>query len=285
MTWHLAGAAGLLLAWPHRHLIHTKTRQTMTADVAEEETATRIAGTVQAAGVRPGGVLLVHSSLRSLGKVPGGAATVIAGLRQALGPAGTLLMPALSYAAVTRERPRFDLTLTPSNVGIIPETFRRQPGVLRSLHPTHSVCGSGPVAAALLCEHGQDATPCGLHSPFHRLPEVNGQILMLGCGLAPNTSFHAIEEVVAPPYLFGNPLEYELIDGDGARTVKRYLPHDFAGYAQRYERLGELLAEPGLRKGSVLAATVYVIEAAAMWDVALAALRRDPLAFVERVAP
>ena len=257
----------------------------MTADVAEEETATRIAGTVQAAGVRPGGVLLVHSSLRSLGKVPGGAATVIAGLRQALGPAGTLLMPALSYAAVTRERPRFDLTLTPSNVGIIPETFRRQPGVLRSLHPTHSVCGSGPVAAALLCEHGQDATPCGPHSPFHRLPEVDGQILMLGCGLAPNTSFHGIEEMVVPPYLYGEAVEYELIDGDGVRTVKRYLSHGFDGYAQRYERIGALLAAPALRTGRVLAATVYVLDAAAMWTAALGALRRNPLAFVERIPP
>ncbi len=257
----------------------------MTVDLAAGETSARIAEAVRVAGVRPGGVLLVHASLRSLGKVPGGAATVIAGLRQALGPDGTLLMPALSYATVTRERPRFDLTLTPSNVGIIPETFRRQPGVQRSLHPTHSVCGIGPAAAALLGEHGQDSTPCGAHSPFHRLPQVNGQLLMLGCGLAPNTSFHAIEEMVVPPYLYGEAIEYELIDGGGERTVKRYLPHNFDGYAQRYDRLEELLSEPDLQKGKVLSATVYVIEATAMWEVALAALRRDPLAFVERAAP
>ena len=257
----------------------------MTAEVAAGEMAARLAGAIRAASVRPGGVLLVHASLRSLGEVPGGAATVIAGLRQALGPDGTLLMPALSYAAVTRERPRFDLVLTPSNVGVLAETFRRQPGVMRSLHPTHSVCGSGPAAAALLGKHGQDATPCGAHSPFRRLPQAGGQLLMLGCGLAPNTSFHAIEELVMPPYLLGAPIEYELIDGDGERTIKRYLPHDFAGYAQRYERLGELLSEPDLQKAKVLAATVYVVEAAAMWDVALAALRRDPLAFVERTAP
>lgn len=256
-----------------------------TSGPADEQVAAQIAGEVRAAGVVPGGVLLVHSSLRALGHVPGGATTVIAGLRQALGPDGTLLMPALSYATVTRERPRFDLVLTPSNVGAIAETFRRQPGVERSLHPTHSVCGLGPAVAALLGQHGQDTTPCGEHSPFRLLPQMDGQILMLGCGLAPNTSFHAIEEVVAPPYLYGEAIEYELFDGDGARTVKRYLPHDFAGYAQRYERLGDLLSEPGLRKGAVLAAAVHVIDAASMWEVALYALRRDPLAFVERVTP
>ncbi len=53
-----------------------------------------------ALGVRPGGVLLVHSSLRSLGPLPGGAESVIRALLAVLGPDGTLLMPALSYASV-----------------------------------------------------------------------------------------------------------------------------------------------------------------------------------------
>ena len=40
---------------------------------------------------------------------------------------------------------------------------------------------------------------------------------MLGCGLAPNTSMHAIEELVAPPYLFGEPLVYTMVLEDGTR--------------------------------------------------------------------
>ena len=48
-------------------------------------------------GVRLGGVLLVHASLRSLGPLDGGAETVVLSLLEALGPHGTLLMPALSY--------------------------------------------------------------------------------------------------------------------------------------------------------------------------------------------
>ena len=193
----------------------------MTADATVAATVALIASDLHAVGVGTGDVLLVHASLRALGYVPGGAATVIDGLLQALGPDGTLLMPALSYEVVTPDNPRFDLALTPSNVGVIAETFRKQPGVRRSLHPTHSVCGQGRAAAALLADHSKDHTPCGAHSPFHRLPELNGKILMLGCGLHPNTSFHAIEEHIEPPYLFGEPLEYELIDGAGQRTVKR----------------------------------------------------------------
>src|SRR5689334_9879285 len=46
-----------------------------------------------ALGVRPGMVLIVHSSLRSLGWVNGGPAAVILALEQVLTPEGTLVMP------------------------------------------------------------------------------------------------------------------------------------------------------------------------------------------------
>jgi aminoglycoside 3-N-acetyltransferase len=238
---------------------------------------------ILALGVRPGGVLLVHSSLKALGPSAGGPGAVIAGLRQALGPRGTLLMPALSYATVTAVQPFFDVRSTPSCVGIITETFRRVPGVRRSLHPTHSVCASGPLAEDLLGAHASDRTPCGPGSPFRRVPEVHGQILMLGCGLAPNTSVHAIEELVTPPYLFGAPLLYTLVPEDGTRTEGLYTTHGFAGWEQRYDRIGELLAAPGLRAGTVLRARCHLLEASSLWECALNALRRDPLAFVERV--
>ncbi len=241
----------------------------------------RLSHDLLALGVRPGGVLLVHSSLRALGPAAGGPREVIAGLREALGPGGTLLLPALSYAAVTPEQPLFDVRTTPSCVGIIPETFRRMPGVLRSLHPTHSVCAAGPLAAELLGAHLSDSTPCGPCSPFHLMPEVGGQILMLGCGLRPNTSMHAVEELVVPPYLFGPKLRYTLVRQDGTPLTRDYLAHGFLGWKQRYDRVRGLLSAPDLRTGTVLAAPCHLLEASALWGHALAALRRDPFAFVE----
>jgi aminoglycoside 3-N-acetyltransferase len=233
-----------------------------------------------ALGVRPGGVLMVHSSLRSLGQVAGGAETVIAGLLAAIGAEGTLLMPALTYERVIPTCPVFDVRHTPGNVGIIPETFRLRPGTLRSVHPTHSVCGVGPLAAALLEPHLHDGTPCGPHSPFHTLPQHNGQILMLGCGLEPNTSMHAIEELVVPPYLYAPPITYHLTLADGSARDKAYTPHNFRGWQQRYERVENILAAPALRRGPVLAAEACLIDAAALWEAALAALHSDALYFV-----
>lgn len=242
----------------------------------------QIANDLLSLGVRPGGALMVHSSLRSLGPVEAGAETVIQGLLAALGKAGTLLMPALTYERVTPNNPYFDVRLTASNVGIIPETFRLRAGTQRSIHPTHSVCAVGPLTAALLEPHLEDSTPCGPHSPFHCLPEYNGQILMLGCGLEPDTSMHAIEELVLPPYLYDPPIEYQLVLQDGSAIRKTYIPHNFHGWAQRYDRVEAILGSPGLRKGQVLQAEAWLIEAEALREVALAALKRDPCCFVEK---
>jgi len=232
-------------------------------------------------GVRPGGVMLVHSSFRALGPVPDGAETVVLGLLEALGPEGTLLMPSLSYATVDARNPLFDARSTPSCVGWLTEYFRTRPGSLRSLHPTHSVCGSGPLSRELLGEHHLDGTPCGENSPFRRLRDAGGQVLMLGCGLRPNTSMHGVEELVEPPYLFGGTVEYRLVAADGSETAMRCRRHAFVGYEQRYDRIADVLPEGALVVGSVLRASSHLLDCRSLWDAGEAALRRDPFAFVE----
>ncbi|MDZ4184357.1 MAG: AAC(3) family N-acetyltransferase [Desulfuromonadales bacterium] len=64
-------------------------------------------------------------------------------------------------------------------------------------------CCRGRRLHEMLDDHGLDGTPCGPHSPFRKLAETNGKIILLGCGLRPNTTMHALEEIADPPYLFG----------------------------------------------------------------------------------
>ena len=144
----------------------------MTEDTAA--VAEQVADDLAEIGVRRGSLLLVHSSLSALGWVTGGAATVIAGLSRALGPEGTLLLPALTYAYVNAGQPRFEQAGTPSCVGAISEYFRTLDGVRRSLAPTHSVCGLGPLADEILNRHHLDPTPCGENSPFRAVRDRGG---------------------------------------------------------------------------------------------------------------
>jgi aminoglycoside 3-N-acetyltransferase len=233
-------------------------------------------------GIRENGVLLVHASLRSLGKVEGGAETVIRALLKVLGERGTLLFPALSYETVNSANPRFDVRHTPSCIGALPEYFRLRAGTRRSLHPTHSVSGVGAQVDDLLQGHQNDTTPCGENSPFHKLPHYNGQILFIGCGLRPNTSMHAIEELSTPPYLYGDMLDYTITDENGRVSTMRHRRHNFKGWTQRYDRADQVLDQDVLRKGKVLAAECHLMEAAALWAAAHEKLKNAPLFFVDR---
>jgi aminoglycoside 3-N-acetyltransferase len=237
---------------------------------------------LRALGIRENGMLLVHASLRSLGKVEGGAETVIRVLLEALGSNGTLLLPALSYETVGAENPYFDVRKTPSCVGALPEYFRQRKGTLRSIHPTHSVCSVGEQAEDILIGHNNDSTPCGSNSPFHRLPHHRGQILFLGCGLWPNTSIHAIEELSEPPYLYGSMVNYEVVDSAGSISKMSVRSHNFKGWVQRYDRLAQILDRGALRTGRVLDADCHLVEASAMWAAARDKLRKEPLFFVDR---
>jgi aminoglycoside 3-N-acetyltransferase len=240
----------------------------------------RIAADLGRLGIGSGDTILVHSSCRSLGPVPGGIETVVEGLLTAVGASGTLLMPALCWNL--RPPAVFDPRTTPGIVGAIPEFFRTRPGTHRSIHPTHSVCAVGRRAHELLDGHGLDDTPCGAHSPFNGFVAVRGKIVMLGCGLRPNTTMHALEECVRPPYLFGQVVRFSIRDWDGSMYQKDHTTHGFDGYQQRYDRVAELPGPAFIRSGCVLAAETSVLEAAPLKEAVVAKLGQDPLFFVDR---
>jgi len=244
----------------------------------------RMAEDLAALGVRKAGALLVHSSLRSLGQRPGAPETAVEGLLEALGIDGTLLMPALTYETVDAQNPVFDVLGTPSCVGALPEFFRKRSGTIRSVHPTHSACGTGPRARDMLGGHLRDVTPCGENSPFFKLKEEAGQILFLGCGLKPNTSMHAVEELVEPPYLYGGWVDYRIRLADGSETAMRVRSHGFKGWRQRYDRVDAVMAGVGISAGKVLSADCFLLEAPAFWRKAHQGMKRDPLFFVDRIA-
>ncbi|MFI1045390.1 aminoglycoside N(3)-acetyltransferase [Streptomyces griseoruber] len=168
-------------------------------------------------GVEPGEILLVHSSLSSLGWVCGGPVAVVQALRDALGPDGTLVVPTQtgdlsdpaewSRPPVPREwwdtiratMPAYDPLITPSRgLGVIPETVRTWPGALRSAHPQTSFAALGSRAAEIVEGHAPDCR-LGERSPLARLERLGARVLLLGAGYATCTSFHLAEYRIAAP--------------------------------------------------------------------------------------
>ena len=146
----------------------------------------------KALGIRPGVSLLVHSSLRRVGPVEGGADTVIDALLNVLGPEGTLMMSAVS-GNVNENQPVFDVRHTPATVGTLPNVFRKREGVIRSLHPIHSVAALGPKAEFFTEDHLECNTPWSPGSPYGKLMRNGGHILFLGTNFTCNTCIHALE--------------------------------------------------------------------------------------------
>ena len=244
--------------------------------------AESFADQLRALGLEPGDTVLMHSSMKALGTKQ----TPEAFLREiieALGPEGTLLLPALTYANVTADRPLFSVRVSEPCIGLLPRTFFHMEGVKRSLHPTHSVCAFGKRAAELTAQHALDDTPVGPHSPFMLLPAHGGKLLFVGDVLRCCTMMHGIEEIANTPYtLQKERTRYIIEDCDGNRTPRDMIGHDFAGWKQEYGRIRDILAPPAIRTGRVGEAGCTLIDAAALVQRALEKLRENPYFFVSK---
>ena len=226
--------------------------------------------------------LLIHSSYKSLGKRSLTAKELLKLFIDYLSD-GTLLFPALSHKYVTPQTPCFDYRKTSSCIGYLPEVFRTQFNVIRSIHPTHSVCAIGKEAVSITNLHGKDETPCGKHSPFTLLPKYNGKILMLGCGLKPNTFMHSVEEMLEPDYLYGKKVNYSLIDDKGHYYEKEYQTHGFKNHVQRYDKVITLNDNNWIKEGKILNAKCYVLDSIKLRKLSLDKMNSDKNYFVEKI--
>ena len=235
-------------------------------------------------GIREGDVVVVHSSLKSMGYVEGGAECVIAALTDAIGKEGTLIFPTFTYRTSYADS-FFSNRETPSCVGFISETFRKTEGVYRTNHPTHSVGIRGKLLDALIEGEETDDTPMGIHSPYRRLADVRAKILMLGCSLSHNSFMHALEEEAGLEYALRGHQEYTVIDAEGKRYTRRVRRHNFVredgAVHQRYDRTLTVLDEGDYKIAKIHGAESVLIDSAALKEKALLKWKDDPLYFVD----
>jgi aminoglycoside 3-N-acetyltransferase len=176
-------------------------------------------------------------------------------------------MPAFSLTASMAEHLAsgavFDVAETRSSMGAITERFRTQPGVRRSLHPTHSVAAQGPGAQALIAGHDTAADPFGEGTPFARLVERDALQVWFGCGTGPFTMYHTFEAIRQPRFpletFLPEPVDAPCRDADGVERSVRTRVHDPRLGSGRIdnsrplaERWRELLLAGGCLRASAL---------------------------------
>lgn len=150
---------------------------------------------------------IAHASLKSFGAIHGGAETVLAALLTAV---KGLMMPTFTYKAMIfpnvgppnngmdygkqrdlnlmAEPFRYDMPVDPL-IGILPETLRNYPGMMRTAHPILSFAGVH-VNEALVTQ-----TLFNPLSPIGWLADRAGWVLLLGVDHTVNTSIHFAEKM------------------------------------------------------------------------------------------
>jgi len=145
-------------------------------------------------GVRKGANVFLHSSWDEFYNYSGRIEEFIDAVLSEIGVDGTLAMPA--YPLLRKPESIFDIENTPTRAGLIAETFRRYPGVKRSIN-MHSVCALGPMSDYLVKDHLYSVTCWDEMSPYYRLSKI--QAVILCCGLGKHfvgTAMHCVESIL-----------------------------------------------------------------------------------------
>ena len=203
-------------------------------------TVSKIEKALKNLGVKEGMTLIVHSSLSEIGCVCGGPVAVIIALENVLTSNGTLVMPTHStdlsdpsqwcnppvpeewVDTIKKEMPPFSPDMTNTRkMGIIPETFRKQDGVIRSYHPQVSFAAWGKHKEDITSNHSLNYG-CGENSPLAKIYELDGHILLLGVTNSSNTSLH-LSEYRASYNGKKTEKEYSPILENGQRVWKEFI--------------------------------------------------------------
>ncbi|MFX1497632.1 MAG: aminoglycoside N(3)-acetyltransferase [Promethearchaeota archaeon] len=162
-------------------------------------------------GIQEKAIIIMHSSLSSIGWTIGGPISVIKAMMEILTPKGTLIMPTFTgdntepsnwqnppvpekwWKIIRENMPEFEPMTTPTRgMGRIVETFRSFPKVFRSTHPVSSFAAWGKYAKKITKIHDLNSD-LGENSPLSRIYDLDGQILLLGVSHESNTSLHLAE--------------------------------------------------------------------------------------------
>lgn len=229
--------------------------------------------------IEPTDTLMVHTSLKKVGKLENGADTVLDALCETL-RSGLLVLPGHTWSTIDAQHPLFDVKKSPVCVGVMPEVFRKRSGVFRSLHPTHSLLAYGRDAEEFTSGDEKFDTPCAPDSGYGKMEKRNGKVMMIGVNFRNCTLVHCIEEVGHVPGRLTEtmePLKTRKADGT-IISVPQHRHHN--ANSDNFEKLEPVLKQKGvLTYGKIGSADTIVCSVRDLFRITLELLKKDPKLF------
>ena len=243
----------------------------------------RLVHDLEALGVRPGDLLNIKVSMRSIGYVVGGPRTLIEAMREVIGPQGTIVAEAFvkvhPLPLSKRDARRITDRYTPSYAGALANTMLHYPEALCSRHPVQRFVGIGGEAKALMEAHGPESYAYDVLGVMARTGR--GRNLKIGTDeqvVGVGTTHVAIGELKLHqnrPRMGVNYYDYEL---GQIRTFERNWS---GGCVEGFNSLVPLYRQGGavLSEGRVGNAESKISDMKKTLEIELEALSRDPTAF------
>jgi aminoglycoside 3-N-acetyltransferase len=247
-------------------------------------------------GIRPGDMVMVHAAMRRVGPLLNGPDALIGALLDAIGPTGTLMAYVdwdARYDELLDEEgrvplewrdhiPPFDAASSRAirDNGALAEFIRTTPGARRSGNPGASVAALGARAEWLIADHPLDYG-YGEGSPFAKLIEAGGKVLMVGAPLDTMTLLHHAEHLARIPNKRIRRYEVPFATSDGVqwRMVEEFDTSDpvVPGLAEDYfaTLVSEFMAGGQGEQGFVGSAPSVLVDAAGICAFAVDWLERN----------
>ena len=165
---------------------------------------------------------------------------------------GLLILPTHTWANMSESHNVYDPKKEPSCVGVLTNLFMKREGVVRSLHPTHSVAAYGKDNIEYIKGEEEITTPCGIGGCYDRLRERNAKILLLGVNHSRNTFIHCVEEILQVPERFTEkPVLFKIVMPDGSikeSMVYRHYNRTTAHISETYTKLEQAFYDNNVAK-------------------------------------
>jgi len=147
------------------------------------------------------------------------------------GDTGTLLFPGdfIRGHYFVSSRKLWSLKDAPTaGRGILTETFRRWPGVMRSTHPIYNILAYGPGIEEEIANHWDLLYTQDVGSPWYNFKERGGKVVFFGADYSANSSIHMPEYVLKQDYprpvFFNKPHKFLVENMEGVqKKVSAYV--------------------------------------------------------------
>lgn len=150
-------------------------------NMVREVTKEQIVSDLQRLGLKRGDLVNVKASLSSMGKVKGGAKTVIDAILEVIGEEGTLMSEAFIstflFPLTKKQKSIVSSDALPTYAGAVAATMTKYPNSFRSLHPVQKFVAIGAKAKELMHNHTADTYA---YDPLRVMAEEKGVNLRIG---------------------------------------------------------------------------------------------------------